>query len=227
MTRFAHRALVWTGGGLFVAALGLTAWLFLIPMGREAPFAGWAAVVADVLLFGAFAVHHSVFARSGARRILERVVPEPLVRSTYVWMASVLLAGVCLLWREVGGRVYGATGVAAVLLAAVQVVGLWFTAAGVRAIDPLELAGIRPAGEVELQTRGVYQLVRHPLYLGWMLMVFGAAHMTGDRLTFAVVTSAYLLLAIPWEERSLEQQFGERYRRYERSVRWRVIPGVY
>jgi protein-S-isoprenylcysteine O-methyltransferase Ste14 len=60
-----------------------------------------------------------------------------------------------------------------------------------------------------------------------MLAVFGAARMTGDRLAFAVVTSLYLVVAIPWEERSLEAAFGEAYRRYKQQVRWRVLPYVY
>jgi protein-S-isoprenylcysteine O-methyltransferase Ste14 len=101
-------------------------------------------------------------------------------------------------------------------------------AASVAAIDGLELAGIRsgsrPAG---LQARGAYRLVRHPLYLGWMLAVFGAATMTFDRLVFAGLTTTYLIVAIPWEERSLERTFGDEYERYKALVRWRMIPFVY
>ena len=58
-------------------------------------------------------------------------------------------------------------------------------------------------------------------------MVFATPHMTGDRLLFASVSSLYLVVAIPWEERSLEAAFGEAYRRYKRQVRWRVLPYVY
>jgi protein-S-isoprenylcysteine O-methyltransferase Ste14 len=51
--------------------------------------------------------------------------------------------------------------------------------------------------------------------------------MTGDRLTFAIITTTYLMAAIPWEERSLEDAFGESYRQYKRQVRWRMVPFVY
>jgi methanethiol S-methyltransferase len=112
--------------------------------------------------------------------------------------------------------------------AAIQVAGLWLIAASVGVIDPLELAGIRsctrPAG---LQVRGPYRLVRHPLYFGWVLMVFGAATMTFDRLVFAVMTTIYLIVAIPWEERSLDRVFGDEYHRYKARVRWRMIPYIY
>jgi protein-S-isoprenylcysteine O-methyltransferase Ste14 len=110
----------------------------------------------------------------------------------------------------------------------VQLYGLWLIVEAVRGIDPLELAGIR--GETErgpLQIKGPYGLVRHPLYFGWVLVVLGAAHMTGDRLAFGAITTVYLVIAIPWEERSLTRSFGEEYARYTRAVRWRIVPFIY
>jgi protein-S-isoprenylcysteine O-methyltransferase Ste14 len=134
--------------------------------------------------------------------------------------------------------VYHDTGWLAAFHAGLQLVGLVFIVRSVRAIDALELAGIReatlvtsPAGKQQptesLQIRGPYHVVRHPLYLGWMLFVFGAAHMTTDRLAFAAISSFYLVVAIPWEERSLGRTFGAEYERYKRQVKWRVIPYVY
>ena len=76
-------------------------------------------------------------------------------------------------------------------------------------------------------TTGLYGFVRHPLYFSWLLVVFGTPHMTMTRLTFAVVSSAYLGFAIPFEERGLIRVFGDDYRRYQRQVRWRMLPGVY
>ena len=95
-------------------------------------------------------------------------------------------------------------------------------------IDPLELAGIHEPSRGEgLQTSGIYRLVRHPIYFGWVLVVFGTPHMTGDRLAFAVMTTAYLVVAVPFEERSLARTFGETYARYRRDVKWRMIPFIY
>jgi len=37
----------------------------------------------------------------------------------------------------------------------------------------------------------------------------------------------YLVVAVPWEERSLGQSFGEAYDQYARRVRWRIIPYLY
>jgi protein-S-isoprenylcysteine O-methyltransferase Ste14 len=223
------RAFVWSGGALFVLALSSCAWLYGFVLGRTTPLAGWTPLVVDAALLTLFALHHSLFARDRPKAWIAQHVPVPLQRSIYVWIASLLLLGVCLLWQSIGGEIYRATGLLALALAAVQLTGLWLTASGAARIDPLELAGIRqPPEQVgALQVTGPYGWVRHPLYLGWALMTFAAAHMTGDRLAFATMTTFYLVIAIPWEERSLRQTFGASYERYSRNVRWRMIPFIY
>ena len=222
------RAFVWLGGALFVSSLAFCAWTYVFVLDRALPFAGSAALAVDAALVTVFALHHSVFARDRVKARLERAVPASLLRSLYVWVASLLLLLVCGLWRSVGGEIYRAQGLLALALTAAQMAGLWITARGVSRIDPLELAGIHPPRAAEgLQVTGPYHWVRHPLYLGWALMVFGAAHMTGDRLAFATITTLYLVVAIPLEERSLRRSFGEDYTRYMRDVPWRMIPFIY
>src|SRR5262249_38506997 len=126
----------------------------------------------------------------------------------------------------VGGDLYRATGLGAWTLAAVELAGFALAAGAVRAIDPLELAGIRRESGA-LQITGLYGWVRHPLYLAWMIIVFGAGHMTGDRLAFAAISSFYLVAAVPWEERSLVRAFPEAYPAYARRVPWRIVPYIY
>jgi protein-S-isoprenylcysteine O-methyltransferase Ste14 len=224
----AARAFVWIGGALFVASLSLCAWSYIVVFGRPTPFAGWTPVAVDAALITIFAFHHSLFARERVKRSLARCVSADLLRSTYVWIASMLLMLVCVAWRPIGGKIYSVAGLLAFALFAGQAAGLWMTARSAARIDPLELAGIHPeAPTPQLQVTGPYRWVRHPLYLGWTLMVFGAVHMTGDRLAFATITTGYLVVAIPWEERSLRQSFRDTYDRYMREVRWRMIPFIY
>ena len=78
-----------------------------------------------------------------------------------------------------------------------------------------------------LVTTGLYGFVRHPLYFAWTLVVFAAPHMTLTRFTFAAVSTAYLAIAIPFEERALVRRFGAQYSDYQRAVKWRMIPGLY
>ena len=237
MTKF-ERFFVWSGGALFVVSLLTCAYEYLF-VWASPPTASsrWTPgslgdpgrhLAIDAALFAVFALHHSLFARESIKRRLARVLPDRLLRSVYVWTASLLLLIVLALWQPIAGHAYNVTGWRAIGHAAVQLGGIWLIARSVAKIDPLELAGIRPAsGSDSLQIAGPYRWVRHPLYLGWLLAVFGAAHMTADRLAFAAITTTYLLIAIPWEERSLRRTFGEPYARYQQTVRWRVVPYVY
>jgi methanethiol S-methyltransferase len=243
MTRardIAVHAFAWTGGALFVVSLTAGAYLYLVILGATARD-DWspASVLANVALFSLFALHHSVMARSGAKAWLASWFPARLERSLYVWVSSLLFVAVCVLWQPIGGVAWRLDGTWQWLGFGLQAFGLVLTALGARVLDPLELAGIAqvrataddagvPAASAEeISDAGPYGLVRHPIYLGWFLMVFFAPHMTADRLVFAIVSSAYLLAAIPWEERSLEARHGTAYVRYRQKVRWRVVPGIY
>lgn len=225
------RLFVWLGGAVFAGALILCAHAFLCRWSEAAsldgPTAAWAAL-ANVALFTLFAAHHSLLARASIKAWVTRAVPEPLVRSVYVWTASLLLILVVAAWQPVGGDWYQATGWTRYAHAVVQLVGVALIVRSARVIDALELAGIRTRDRRSpLQIAGPYRFVRHPLYLGWMLIVLGASHITGDRALFAAISTLYIVLAIPWEERSLERVFGDEYAAYRRRARWRVIPFVY
>ena len=213
---------------MFVSSLVLTAWWFASWLDRPGPFLGWSSVAYDAALFSVFALHHSLLARESVKKFAARLVPDRLMRSVYVWTASLLLIVVCLLWRPIGGELLRVSGPGAMVNLAAQLAGVVLIALSVRAISALELAGIRLSRRAgSLQITGPYHLVRHPLYLGWVLIVFGAAHVTGDRLAFAAITTLYLFVAVPWEERALEHEFGEAYRAYKKQVRWRIVPYVY
>jgi protein-S-isoprenylcysteine O-methyltransferase Ste14 len=214
MLVFGRNASVTTllGGLVFAASIGYCAWTYAVTWrvpraSRLSP----AALGVDVLLFVAFAAHHSLTARAPVKRRIAAAVGEASTRSAYVWIASVLLAVVCAAWQPVGGLVYRQGGALLTAHAAVQLAGIWLAVEAVRRIDALELAGFDPAAPTCLRRGGPYRWLRHPLYTGWMLIAFGAATMTADRLAFAVITSAYLLIAIPWEEASLRRTFGDRY----------------
>ncbi|MGE0705247.1 MAG: isoprenylcysteine carboxylmethyltransferase family protein [Vicinamibacterales bacterium] len=229
MTKFTS-AFAWLGGALFVGSLMFTAYALAVPWAQPRPLsASWlAAVGANACLLTMFALHHSLFSREAAKKAMGRLVAAHQIRPIYVWVASLLLIAVIWSWWPIGGQLYRVQGLAAWPLRLVQAAGVVLIARSVRAIDALELAGIRqPRQGATLTATGPYGLVRHPLYLGWILIVFGMPHMTGDRLVFAALTTVYLFVAMPWEERSLEQAFGEEYRRYRAQVRWRVLPYLY
>ena len=192
----------------------------------------------DVALFSAFALHHSVFARLPVRAFVRRIVPSQLERSTYVWAASLMLIAVCFWWQPVPGVLWQVSSPWSWVMRGIQVAAVWLTLRSAAIIDGLELAGVRPlltsgsepptpnAQSPEFKTDGPYGWVRHPIYLGWIVIVFSVGTMTMTRLVFATISSIYLIIAIPFEERTLRKQ-SPSYNDYARRVRWKLIPGVY
>src|SRR2546428_12742722 len=149
-----ERLFVWLGGGLFVGSLAFWAYNSLVVWGQpwnpavdlilhDPSVVGWhrfnpaVSIALNTLMLGLFAAHHSVLAREAVKARLARVVPERLLRSVYVWAASVLFILVCALWRPVGGEIYQVTGWRAAAHAMVQLAGLLIISASARAIDPL------------------------------------------------------------------------------------------
>jgi methanethiol S-methyltransferase len=229
-------AFVWTGAALFVVSLGSFLYLHATAWGVEAYGDRWRPVLADIALFTVFALHHSLLARTGAKRLVTSVLPPWLERSVYTWVASGLFLLACVEWRPVPGVLYALPGPWRLLGHAAQMAGLIFTMRGTAALDALDLAGVRqvlearhlaPPRHVPLRTDGVFGLVRHPLYFGWVLLVFGTPTMTGTRLVFAAVSTLYLAIAVPFEERSLTEVFGHAYGDYQRRTRWRIVPGIW
>ena len=230
-------AAVATAGALvFVGSLLYGAWSYAWRFGhdtRAASTADLPAVAFDLLLFTAFALHHSVFARRPVRQRVATLVSPPLERSAYVWISSVLFVLVLAAWRPVGGTLWRASGPFAIALAVLQLAGVAITLRAAGALDVLALAGLRQALDGPsrpppiLVESGLYGIVRHPLYFGWALMVWATPAMTGTRLVLAAVSTLYLVLAIPLEERALRREFGEAYGRYTARVRWRMLWGIY
>jgi protein-S-isoprenylcysteine O-methyltransferase Ste14 len=220
-------------GGAFAAALAVCAHFYLVrlaapgPPGPPLP----AALAWNAALFAGFAAHHSAMARAGAKARLGRIVPAAYERALYVWIASALLVAVTLLWQRVPGVAYEVRAPWSWAMHGVQLAGAALTVAAARVLSAADLAGVRQARRLpavaDVRIVWPYTLVRHPIYLGWALIVGAAPVMTVDRAWWAIVTTGYLVIAIPWEERSLSAAAGPPYQAYRRRVRWRMVPGLY
>lgn len=230
-------AIVMAAGAIFFAlSLAITALAYVNTFG-EIPSAwntaaGLHAAFIDSLLFGVFAAHHSIFARTNVRQRVAAIVSTDLERPVYVLAAAVLLLLVVGLWIPVPGLAWETSGSVSLLMIAVQAAGVGVTLAAARQLGIKRLSGLTPPQAASdpsppLRSTGLYGFVRHPIYFAWVIMVWPTPYMTGSRLTFASVTTLYLAIAVVFEERTLRQQFGAAYDDYKRIVRWRMVPGLY
>ena len=193
------------------------------------------AMAIDALLLGVFALQHSVMARPAFKRMLTRYIPEATERSTYVLMSSLALILVFIFWAPMGGVIWHVdSAIAAALLHAGFAFGWLTVLVTTFLINHFDLFGLRQVWKffvrkeyipLKFVTPGPYKMVRHPLYVGWLFAFWCTPHMTAAHLTFAVLTTAYILIAIRLEERDLVSIHGEDYLKY-RAKTPMLVPNV-
>jgi protein-S-isoprenylcysteine O-methyltransferase Ste14 len=184
-------------------------------------------VLVDLLLLGVFAVQHSVMARPAFKRWWTRWVPAAVERSTYVLAASAALALLIWQWRPLGDAVWTVSGNAAIAIQLLSAAGWCVVLVSTFLINHFELFGLRQSLAPVLglrepgaafRTPGLYRVVRHPIYLGFLLAFWATPVMTTGHLLFALMTTGYILVGIALEERDLVDLFGADYLRYRQRV---------
>jgi protein-S-isoprenylcysteine O-methyltransferase Ste14 len=207
----------------FVVGFGAPITLDATPGGPIVP-----SLAMNVGLLGLFAVQHSVMARPSFKRRWTRVVPEAAERSTYVLFSSAALALLFALWQPIGGVVWSVESTfASAALYGLGAAGWLLVLLATFAINHFDLFGLRQVWlafrqreytPLRFKTPGMYSVVRHPLYVGWLFAFWCTPRMTVAHLVFAIATTLYILVAIQLEERNLVEEHGEAYRDYRRRV---------
>jgi protein-S-isoprenylcysteine O-methyltransferase Ste14 len=188
----------------------------------------WQAALIDGLLLSVFAIQHSVMARQGFKRVWTQIIPPRIERSTYVLAATLALALVMWQWRAIPNQIWDVRGtILSSALGALFWVGWVILLTSTFLINHFELFGLKqvwshaqsqPLERPSLKTPALYKLVRHPLYLGFVIAFWSAPVMTAGHLLFSLATTGYILVGIFFEERDLVQAFGDRYLEYRRQV---------
>lgn len=185
-----------------------------------------AAIAVNLGLLGLFAVQHSVMARPTFKRWWTRFVPQPIERSTYVLASSIAMILLFALWQPFGGTVWEATGVGRTVLYALFGAGWLTVLVSTFLINHFDLFGLRQVWlhfrgqeytDLTFRLTGPYKYVRHPLYVGWLMVFWFAPTMTVPHLFMAAVITAYILVAIQLEERNLADAHPE-YDTYRKQV---------
>lgn len=204
----------------FLYALGFVGG-FLVPKGIDSAPAIplGSALLVNTGLLALFAGQHSVMARPFFKRWLTRFIPTAAERATYVLASSVALILLFWLWQPMGGVVWQVENpLARALLWGGFGLGWGLVLVTTFLINHFDLFGLRQVWcflvgrrytHLRFVTPGPYKLVRHPLYVGWLAAFWFTPHMTGAHLFFAVLTTAYILVAIQLEERDLTDAHPE------------------
>ena len=210
--------------GTFLYAIGFLA-NEIVPKSIDSGPTGPAgtAVLVDLALLSVFALQHSVMARPGFKRAWTRIVPKQVERPTYVIASSAALALVFACWQPIPAVVWQVQGFGGVTLSLLFFLGIATVLYASFLIDHFDLFGLRqvwlyfrgePYTEKRFSTPSLYRHIRHPLYVGWFMSFWFTPVMTLGHMLFAAVASAYILVAVIFEERDLIAMLGEDYRRW-------------
>jgi protein-S-isoprenylcysteine O-methyltransferase Ste14 len=181
------------------------------------------ALLVNTLLLLLFGVQHSGMARPGFKAWWTRFVPKPIERSVYTLLSSLAFVALFAFWRPIPHTVWETEGVIASLLTIGLLSGVGLVLFSTFLIDHFDLFGLRqvwlyfrgrPYQQKRFATPILYKHIRHPLYVGWLMTFWITPVMSVGHLLFALVMTAYILVAIPMEERDLLHALGEPYRRW-------------
>ena len=186
------------------------------------------ALIVNLLLMSLFAVQHSVMARRQFKEWWTQYVPKSVERSTYVLFASLALLLLFWQWRPMPDVMWQvADPSTAMAITGLSFVGWLLVLTSTFLINHFELFGVhqvvnnlagRSMSEPRFKAPVLYKVVRHPIYLGFIIAFSAAPVMTVGHALFAAVTTAYIFVGIWLEERDLTELFGDEYRRYKERV---------
>ena len=198
--------------------------------GHRPVFVEWSIRLALAVSFPLF---HSYLLNDRGRRLLTKLSPQScgtgqaLVSTWFVIIAALQLLLVFLLWIPTGQVLWRLEGIARIV-SSVLWAGSWLLLvkamfdSGISvqsgSLGWCSVLARRKPKYPPFATHGLFSIVRQPIYLAFLLILWTAPTMTVDSLFLAIIWSAYLCLAPKLKEARYERWHGERYREYQKQV---------
>ena len=213
----------------FLYAIGFVGNLFVpksIDTGEEISLVP--AVLINLGLLSLFALQHSIMARPAFKKWFTKIIDPAMERSTYILLSSLILLFMYWKWQPMTTIVWETENIVSLVVMAIFFLGWTIVFLSTFMISHFELFGLTQIYQnfkdqsltyPEFQVNWFYKLVRHPLMLGFIIAFWAAPTMTYGRLLFAVVTTAYMLIAVKYlEEKDLRNLLGKDYENYQKRV---------
>ena len=185
----------------------------------------WLVNTGLLVLFG---LQHSLMARHSFKDMINKVIPNGLERMTYLLVTVLTLAVVINFWQPMHILIWDLQiEWLRIVLYTIFFLGLFLTMTAQMQIDVNELMGIKQMKaalkieknvETDFKTPMLYQVVRHPLYLGLLILFWAAPTMTLSHLVFSIGMTIYIFIGIHFEEKDLVKQFGQSYLEYKEKT---------
>jgi methanethiol S-methyltransferase len=193
------------------------------------------ALLVNALLVVLFALQHSVMARPAFKSWWTKVIPQPMERSTFVLLTSLVLALMFWQWKPIPVILWDVQyPLAAALLTAMFFLGWATVLYSSFLIDHFDLFGLRhvylhlrscPYTHPPFVVRSLYRRIRYPLMLGFLIAIWVTPTMTVGHLVFALLMTGYTLVGVTLEERDLARHLGTDYQLY-RSQTPMFVPSL-
>lgn len=188
----------------------------------------WQALLINAGLLGVFAIQHTGMAREEFKKWWTKIIPAPIERSTYVMISNILMIALFWFWQPLGGEIWTVENpLAKAIIWGLFAIGWGLLFISTFLINHFDLLGVRqvwlafrkkPYTQVKFREPFLYKVVRHPLYLGFVIAFWATPTMTVTHLVFAIACTGYILVGIYFEEKDLIKNFGQNYLEYRKRV---------
>jgi len=215
--------------GIFLYVMGFLLNLYVtksIDSGLINPV-GYSLAINSFLIF-LFGVQHSVMARQSFKKSLIKIIPNYFERSFYVLFANLAMTAFLVFWQPITIPIWSInSSILKLLIYIIFALGCFILVYSLLIIDHSEFIGLRQIylhfkkkkyTPIEFKMPTIYKYIRHPMYLGTLIVFWATPEMTLGHLFLAMGMTLYTLIGIKYEEQDLITLYGNEYKQYMQTV---------